>query len=78
MLFVGPFKPDNALALQCHIEMTEAMVRQWIASSPEEFTQPSGAVQSPAEITHGLTARIADLQRVADLVYARWLRKLRK
>lgn len=72
------FAIGNTLALQCHIEMTEAMVRQWIASSPEEFTQPSGAVQSPAEITQGLAMRIADLQQVADLVYARWLNTLRK
>ena len=72
------FSIGNTLALQCHIEMTEAMVRQWIDSSPEEFTHPSGAVQSPAEITQGLTARIADLQGVADCVYARWLNTLRK
>ena len=72
------FAVGNTLALQCHIEMTEAMVRQWVASSPEAFTRPSEAVQSPAEITRDLTARVANLQRVADVVYARWLSTLRK
>ena len=72
------FAVGNTLALQCHIEMTETMVRQWVASSPEAFTHPSGAVQSPAEITRDLTARVANLQRVADVVYARWLGTLRQ
>ncbi len=72
------FAIGNTLAMQCHIEMTEAMVRQWVASAPEEFTHPSGAVQSAGEITRDLTARVAHLQRVADQVYARWLAAVRK
>lgn len=72
------FAVGNTLALQCHIEMTEAMVRQWVASAPEEFIHPSGAVQSAEEITRDLAVRVANLQRVADLVYACWLRAVRK
>lgn len=72
------FAIGNTLALQCHIEMTEAMVRQWVASSPEAFTQPLSTVQNAAEITHDLAARVANLHRVADVVYARWLSAVRK
>jgi len=72
------FAIGNTLALQCHIEMTEAMVQQWVASAPEEFTHPAGAVQSAAEITRDLKARVAALQRVADIIYTRWLHTVRK
>lgn len=72
------FAVGNTLALQCHIEMTEAMVRQWVTSSPEAFVQPAGAVQHPAEIMRDLAARVANLQQVADVVYARWLSAVRK
>ncbi len=70
------FSIGNTLALQCHIEMTEAMVRKWVASAPEEFVHRSSAVQSAAEITRDLPTRIADLQGVADIVYARWLQSI--
>ncbi len=72
------FAIGNTLALQCHIEMTEAMVKQWVASAPEEFINASGAVQNAAEITRDLAPRIRKLQGVADLIYSRWLGALRK
>lgn len=72
------FAIGNTLALQCHIEMTEALVRQWVESAPEEFIHPTGAVQRPEEITRDLPTRIAQLQRVADIVYGRWLQNLAK
>jgi GMP synthase-like glutamine amidotransferase len=72
------FVVGNTLALQCHIEMTEAMVQQWVASAPEEFTHPSGAVQNSAEITHDLKARVAELHRIADIIYTRWLHAAHK
>lgn len=72
------FAVGNTLALQCHVEMTTAMVQQWVASAPEEFSNPSGAVQSAEEITHDLATRVANLQHVADLIYARWLGLVRK
>lgn len=72
------FAVGNTLALQCHVEMTTAMVQQWVTSSPEEFSNPSGAVQSAEEITRDLATRIANLQHVADLIYTRWLDAVRK
>jgi len=72
------FSIGSTLAMQCHIEMTAAMVQQWVASAPEEFAHPSGAVQSATEITRDLSTRVANLQRVADIVYSHWLRAVRK
>ena len=72
------FAIGNTLALQCHIEMTEEMVRQWVNSAPEEFTHSSGAVQSVEEITRDLAVRVANLQCVADSIYAHWLELIRK
>ena len=35
------FVMNNILALQCHVEMTADMVREWIRSSPDEIANPS-------------------------------------
>jgi GMP synthase-like glutamine amidotransferase len=67
------FALDSALAFQCHIEMTENLVHDWIARAPEEFAHTGTAVQTPGDITHHLSQRIRDLHRVADVVYDRWV-----
>ena len=35
------FVIDNMLGLQCHVEMTADMVREWARSSPDELASPS-------------------------------------
>jgi GMP synthase-like glutamine amidotransferase len=67
------FALGSALALQCHIEMTEALVHDWIARAPEEFTHAGAAVQAPEQITRNLSQRIGDMRAVADVVYDRWV-----
>lgn len=61
----------NMLALQCHVEMTVAMVRDWAA---HEMAAPSATVQSAQEMQQNLHAKISALECVADVLYARWLR----
>ncbi len=70
------FVIGNTLALQCHIEMTAELVRTWTQEYQDELQSPSETVQSPEEITRDLEERIPRLQRVADVLYARWLRPL--
>lgn len=70
------FAVDNILAVQCHVEMTAAMVSEWAALYEDELRQPSASVQSAAEMTSGLDTRIAELQQVADALYVHWLRPL--
>ncbi|MGA7801383.1 MAG: type 1 glutamine amidotransferase [Gammaproteobacteria bacterium] len=67
------FALDNILALQCHIEMTEELVREWVARYADELSAPSPSLQSPDQITADLPTRISALQQRADTVYRRWL-----
>jgi GMP synthase-like glutamine amidotransferase len=70
------FAVDNILALQCHVEMTAPMVREWASRYAHELREPSASVQDMEEITADLDARVAALQGVADSIYRRWLRPL--
>jgi GMP synthase-like glutamine amidotransferase len=67
------FAIGNTLALQCHVEMTAAMVREWSELYRDEIAAPGGAVQSATEMTRDLEARIRAAQLVADALYSRWL-----
>lgn len=68
------FSIGKHLALQCHIEMTADMVRDWCALGAEELAQAaaSPAVQTPQEMARDLQARVASLQALAEGVYGRW------
>lgn len=62
------------LGLQCHIEMTEEMVKKWCECGREEVAE---AIQSPGvqpieDIHQKLAERVQQLQTIADRVYAKW------
>lgn len=63
------------LGLQCHIEMTPEMIREWVHEAGDDL-RPSSTVQSPEEMLREVDARAAALHRVADVLYARWVRGL--
>ena len=67
------FAMDNILALQCHVEMTAPMVSEWAALYEHELGKPSASVQSAAQMTADLEARVSAMQAVADRLYRRWL-----
>jgi GMP synthase-like glutamine amidotransferase len=62
------------LALQCHVEMTEDLIRSWAAGGEPEIREArmSPAVQTAAEMTAGLDERLPELHAVADRLYDRW------
>jgi hypothetical protein len=62
------------LAMQCHVEMTEELVRTWtrVGRAEIDASAESPAVQSPEEIEHDLSRRIHALHAIADRLYARW------
>lgn len=66
---------DRHLALQCHVEMTAAMVREWSELGAEEITacRDMASVQSADTMCTNLPARIAALHHAADQLYGRWL-----
>ncbi len=67
------------LAMQCHIEMTEELVKSWCSVGADEIheasTQPT--VQQPAEIERDLEARVQALHAVAETAYAKWVTGLK-
>lgn len=70
------FVIGKMLALQCHIEMTEAMVKDWIEHGQADIASPSASVQSAREMTLDLTAKVAKLHSVAEIIYSAWLKTL--
>jgi GMP synthase-like glutamine amidotransferase len=70
------FASGNTLALQCHVEMTAPMVREWASRYHPELGNPSLTVQSAESMTENLAGKIAGLQQIADRLYLRWLKPL--
>jgi GMP synthase-like glutamine amidotransferase len=65
------------LGMQCHVEMTDSMIRSWCQQWAAENVPPSASVQTPEQIQTGMDARIAALRAVADRLYAKWIGGLR-
>lgn len=66
------------LALQCHIEMTTDMVREWSQHGAAEISKPSATVQRRAQMLMHLPQRAARLSAIADHFYTRWIKGLRR
>ncbi len=64
------------LGLQCHVEMTESMIRNWCQQWAAENVPPSASVQTPEQMQTGMEARIAAMRAVADSLYSRWIKEL--
>lgn len=61
------------LGMQCHVEMTEAMIRLWNRQWAEESATASASVQTPEQMYDGMEERIAAMRRVSDALYSRWI-----
>jgi GMP synthase-like glutamine amidotransferase len=70
------FVLDNILALQCHAEMTPAMVTEWAGCYAKELSQPSETVQTMSQMTEKLAERTEALRNVADTLYGHWVERL--
>jgi hypothetical protein len=67
------------LALQTHVEMTPELVRSWCADWHREVSSLAArvpSVQTPEEMERDLDARVASLNRVAGVLYDRWMHGL--
>lgn len=66
---------DKHIGFQCHIEMTEVLVRQWCDESEDELIEMPAlrSVQPKFDILHRLDAQVAKLNIVASNIYQRWL-----
>lgn len=66
----------KTLGMQCHVEMTEAMIRLWNRAWGHENANPSASVQRPEEMYEQMHERIAAMRAVADRLYTRWIEGL--
>ena len=66
------------LGMQCHVEMTKAMIEAWCESGAEEIrdASPAETVQSPAAMQIDIERRLASLSAHAELLYTRWIEGL--
>lgn len=62
----------NMLALQCHVEMTPALVREWCRLYASELDAPTGSVQDADAMTEALEDRTRQLNRIAQTLYGHW------
>lgn len=62
------------LGMQCHVEMTEDMVKAWCQTGAEEIAGSSGpAVQSVEAMLMDLANRVSALKQVANHLYTKWI-----
>ena len=67
------------LGMQCHVEMTEHMVKDWCDVSYAEIVQLNEpAVQSPADMETDLDGRVSRLNTVAQCLYTQWVSALNR
>jgi GMP synthase-like glutamine amidotransferase len=73
------FALGRHFAMQCHVEMTEEMIRDWCREGAGEIAAAkSPAVQSPEAMQAGMGPKVAALNAVADSLYARWIEGLNR
>ncbi len=72
------FAMGKHLALQCHVEMTEPMIREWCAVGSEELAANAGspAVQSAELMQTQMHDKLPELHHVAVQLYKHWLHGL--
>ena len=67
---------DNVLAMQCHVEMTEPLITDWIEGWRSDLTVSTQSQQSYQQIRSGLKEKVSSLNRVADNLYSHWVSRL--
>jgi len=68
------YTKGKVFGMQCHVEMTEEMIRQWCRDGAAEIAaSDSPAVQSPDAMRTDMRLKVATLNAVADRIYSRWV-----
>ena len=68
------FVIGKSLAMQCHVEMTPAMIENWCEDWASENADPAlPSVQTPDEMRAALASNISALNKLADRLYSKWL-----
>jgi len=64
---------NNILALQCHIELNDTMLHEWVNVYQEDLNSPSGSVQSRDEILSLTEIGIKESRDDAKTIYEKWI-----
>lgn len=70
------FVMGKHFGMQCHVEMTEDLIRSWCHDWAKEVEALAGrvtSVQTPAEMEQGISKKVDALHAVADRIYDRWI-----
>jgi GMP synthase-like glutamine amidotransferase len=72
------FSIGKHLAMQCHVEVTGLMIREWCDVGANEITSnfSSPAVQSAQEMQSQMQVKLSELHPVATQLYKHWLHGL--
>lgn len=67
------------LALQCHVEMTEDMVRRWSESGSREIERAGDtpSVQKQPQQLEDIERKLDELHEIADKLYTKWIANLK-
>ena len=67
------------LGMQCHVEMTPALIRAWCRDWGNEVRGMAGpSIQTPEQMEQDIEARVRALNAVADRLYERWIEGLKR
>jgi len=74
------FVVGKNLGMQCHVEMTEQLIDSWCEAGAEEIagSKASPGVQSAEQMKSGMQEKIVAMRRVADHLYDRWVKGLKR
>ncbi|MBI3526715.1 MAG: type 1 glutamine amidotransferase [Betaproteobacteria bacterium] len=73
------FAIGRSIGMQCHVEMTEALIESWCKSGADEIaTARSSAVQTEDEMRRGMGQKLVALRAVATRLYDHWVEGLSK
>jgi GMP synthase-like glutamine amidotransferase len=70
------FVMGKHFGMQCHVEMTEGLIRTWCHDWAAEVEALAGrvtSVQTPAEMEQGISEKVRALNAVATRIYDRWI-----
>jgi GMP synthase-like glutamine amidotransferase len=68
------FVIGKSLGMQCHVEMTPQMIETWCRDwRRERVNAGTPGIQTPDEMRAAMEANLAQLNRVADALYTKWI-----
>ena len=74
------FSLGSHLGMQCHVEMTPEMIREWCSSWADEVRGLDllpVSVQTPEQMQSEISERLPIMRRLADQLYSVWIKGLK-